>query len=64
MDMFQVEERGFYAKVLCNKEEGAAISLYKAIESLSNFHVKTSNLQTLSDTYMLTFTLHVRFTSN
>ena len=57
--MFQVEERGFYVKVVSNKEEKAAISLYKALESLTNFNVQSSNLATVSDTYVLTFTLTV-----
>ncbi|KAI5322480.1 hypothetical protein L3X38_031552 [Prunus dulcis] len=28
MDMFQVEERGFYVKLVCNKVQGVAASLY------------------------------------
>lgn len=59
MDMFQVEERGFYVKVTCNNGEGTAVSLYKALESLTNFNVNTSNLATVSDTFVLTFTLKV-----
>ncbi|POO01125.1 Basic helix-loop-helix transcription factor [Trema orientale] len=59
IEMFQVEERGFYVKVVSNKEEKAAISLYKALESLTNFNVQSSNLATVSDTYVLTFTLTV-----
>ncbi|XP_030505624.2 transcription factor FER-LIKE IRON DEFICIENCY-INDUCED TRANSCRIPTION FACTOR [Cannabis sativa] len=59
MDMFQVEEKGFYVKVVCNKGEKAAISLYKALESLTNFNIKSSNLATVSDTFVLTFTLNV-----
>ncbi|XP_062082448.1 transcription factor FER-LIKE IRON DEFICIENCY-INDUCED TRANSCRIPTION FACTOR-like [Humulus lupulus] len=59
MDMFQVEERGFYVKVVCNKGERAGISLYKALESLTNFNIQSSNLATVSDTFVLTFTLKV-----
>ncbi|XP_062083561.1 transcription factor FER-LIKE IRON DEFICIENCY-INDUCED TRANSCRIPTION FACTOR-like [Humulus lupulus] len=59
MDMFQVEERGFYVKVVCNKGERAGISLYKALESLTNFNIQSSNLATVSDTFVLTFTLNV-----
>ncbi|GLT81729.1 hypothetical protein SLE2022_001640 [Rubroshorea leprosula] len=60
MDVFQVEERGFYIKLVCNRGEGVAVSLYKAVESLTNFKVQNSNLATVSDTFVLTFTLNVR----
>ncbi|MBA0712951.1 hypothetical protein Golax_012018 [Gossypium laxum] len=60
LDMFQVEEREFYVRLVCNKSEGVALSLYKALESLSNFKVQNSNLATVSDTFALTFTLNVR----
>ncbi|PON66467.1 Basic helix-loop-helix transcription factor [Parasponia andersonii] len=60
IEMFQVEERGFYVKVVSNKGEKSAISLYKALESLTNFNVQSSNLATVSDTYVLTFTLNVK----
>ncbi|KAL5565822.1 hypothetical protein UlMin_028986 [Ulmus minor] len=59
LDMFQVEEKGFYVKVVSNKGEGAAVSLYKALESLTSFNVHTSNLVTVSDQLILTFTLNV-----
>jgi len=59
--MFQVEEGGYYAKILCNKGEGVAASLYKALESLANFNVQNSNLATVCDTFLLTFTLHVSY---
>ncbi|XP_012572608.1 transcription factor FER-LIKE IRON DEFICIENCY-INDUCED TRANSCRIPTION FACTOR-like isoform X2 [Cicer arietinum] len=58
IDMFQVEERGYYAKILCNKGEGVAASLYKALESLANFNIQNSNLATLNDNFLLTFTLN------
>ncbi|PPS05306.1 hypothetical protein GOBAR_AA15370 [Gossypium barbadense] len=60
LDMFQVEERVFYVRLVCNKSEGVALSLYKALESLSNFKIQNSNLATVSDTFALTFTLNVR----
>lgn len=63
MNMFQVEERGFYVKIVCNKGERAAISLYKALESLNDFNVQSSNLATVSDAFVLTFTLNVSFHS-
>lgn len=60
MDMFQVEERGFYVKlVACNNGGGVAISLYKALESLTSFNVQSTNLATVSDRFILTFTLKV-----
>ncbi|KAB2028281.1 hypothetical protein ERO13_D05G088200v2 [Gossypium hirsutum] len=60
LNMFQVEEREFYIRLICNKGEGVAISLYKALESLTNFKVLNSNLATLSDRFVLTFTLNMR----
>nr|WIE96135.1 basic helix-loop-helix transcription factor [Loropetalum chinense var. rubrum] len=59
MDMFQVEEKGFYVRLVCSKGEGVAVSLYKALESLMGFDVQSSNLATLSDTFILTFNLNV-----
>ncbi|XWS52969.1 hypothetical protein CRYUN_Cryun11dG0117600 [Craigia yunnanensis] len=60
LNMFQVEERGFYIRLVCNKGEGVAVSLYKALESLTNFKVQNSNLATVSERFALTFTLNVR----
>ncbi|CAL0324201.1 unnamed protein product [Lupinus luteus] len=60
MDMFQVEERGYYAKIVSNKGEGVASSLYKALESLTGFNVHNSNLATICDSLVLTFTLTVK----
>ncbi|XVE59437.1 hypothetical protein DITRI_Ditri05aG0046600 [Diplodiscus trichospermus] len=60
LDVFQVEERGFYIRSLCNKGDGVAASLYKALESLTNFKVQNSNLTTVSERFALTFTLNVR----
>ncbi|GFZ17846.1 FER-like regulator of iron uptake [Actinidia rufa] len=60
MDMFQVEERGFYARVECNRGQGVAASLYKAIASLTRLNVLSSNLGTLSERFILTFTSQVR----
>nr|WKE35126.1 basic helix-loop-helix family protein [Rosa persica] len=44
IDVSQVEEKGFYVKVGCNKGVGVATALYKAIESLTSFNVLSSNL--------------------
>ncbi|XP_027343943.1 transcription factor FER-LIKE IRON DEFICIENCY-INDUCED TRANSCRIPTION FACTOR [Abrus precatorius] len=60
VNMFQVEERGYYAKIVCNKGEGVAASLYRALESLAGFNVQNSNLATVSDSFILTFTLNVK----
>ncbi|GAU41249.1 hypothetical protein TSUD_97840, partial [Trifolium subterraneum] len=58
MDMFQVDERGFYVKIVCNKGERVASSLYKSLESLKDFNVQNSNLATISDSFLLTFSLN------
>ncbi|XWS71558.1 hypothetical protein CRYUN_Cryun03dG0148100 [Craigia yunnanensis] len=60
LNMFRVEEREFYIRLLCNKGEGVAVSLYKALESLTNFKVQNSNLASVSERFALTFTLYVR----
>ncbi|CAJ2654524.1 unnamed protein product [Trifolium pratense] len=60
MDMFQVDERGFYVKIVCNKGERVASSLYKSLESLRDFNVQNSNLATISDSFLLTFSLNVK----
>ncbi|KAH6814670.1 hypothetical protein C2S51_023688 [Perilla frutescens var. frutescens] len=60
MDVFQVEERGFYARVVSKRERGVAVSLYKSLDSLkTQFHVKSSNLASHAESYVLTFTLHI-----
>ncbi|KAF8039497.1 hypothetical protein BT93_B1885 [Corymbia citriodora subsp. variegata] len=60
MDVFQVEERGFYVRLVCLKGAGVAVSLYKALESLNSFHVQNSNLATASERFVFTFTLNVK----
>ncbi|OIW09120.1 hypothetical protein TanjilG_11258 [Lupinus angustifolius] len=60
IDMLQVEEKGYYTKIVSNKGEGVAASLYKALESLSGFNVQNSNLSAVCDTFLLTFTLNVK----
>ncbi|KAK8621866.1 hypothetical protein V6N13_097494 [Hibiscus sabdariffa] len=39
VDMFQVQDKGFYKRVVCNKSGGVALSLYRALESLTSFKV-------------------------
>ncbi|XP_074356403.1 transcription factor FER-LIKE IRON DEFICIENCY-INDUCED TRANSCRIPTION FACTOR-like [Apium graveolens] len=58
--VFQLEENGYYVRVVSNKGYGVAASLYKALESLSTFVLHSSNLATINDTFHLTFTLNVR----
>ncbi|KAK2380202.1 hypothetical protein P8452_36500 [Trifolium repens] len=60
MDMIQVDERGFYVKIVCNKGERVASSLYKSLESLRDFNVQNSNLATIPDGFLLTFSLNVK----
>lgn len=60
MDVFPVEERDFYVRVVSNKGKGVAISLYKAIESLTSFNIRSSNLADSAGNYVFTFTLRVR----
>ncbi|CAA3022965.1 transcription factor FER-LIKE IRON DEFICIENCY-INDUCED TRANSCRIPTION FACTOR [Olea europaea subsp. europaea] len=60
MDVIQVEERGFYVRLVCNKGQGVSVSLFKALESLISFNVQSSNLATSADNFVMTFTLHVR----
>ncbi|KAK3443875.1 hypothetical protein EUGRSUZ_B03931 [Eucalyptus grandis] len=60
MDVFQVEERGFYVRLVCPKGAGVAASLYKALESLNSFQVQNSNLATASERFVFTFTLNVK----
>ncbi|KAL9269711.1 Transcription factor FER-LIKE IRON DEFICIENCY-INDUCED TRANSCRIPTION FACTOR-like protein [Drosera capensis] len=59
MEVVQVEEREFHGKVVSNKGRGVAALLYRALESLANISIKSSNLETTSDTCLLTFTFIV-----
>lgn len=60
IDVFQVEEKGFYVRLVCNKGQGVAASLHKALDSFSSFIVQSSNLATADKNFVLTFTLNVR----
>ncbi|KAI3676969.1 hypothetical protein L1987_86586 [Smallanthus sonchifolius] len=59
LDMFQVEEKGYYVRLVCNKGRGVAVSLLRALESITSFQVQSSNLSTVGDDFVLTFTLNV-----
>lgn len=61
--MFQVEERGYYVRLTCNEGRGVAVSLHRALESITSFQVQNSNLSTVGDEFVLTFTLNVSLTS-
>lgn len=66
MDVFEVEERGFYARIVSKRGRGVAVLLYKALDSLKgfNFHLKSSNLvSSHAENYVFTFTLHVSINS-
>lgn len=60
LDVFQVEERGFYLRLVCKMGERVAMSLYKVLESLTNFVIQSSNLASASDRFILTATINVR----
>ncbi|KAF9594191.1 hypothetical protein IFM89_028848 [Coptis chinensis] len=60
MNVFQVEEKEFYVRVVSNKGEGVAVALHKALESLSSFTIESSNFTTVSDRFVLTFTVDVK----
>ncbi|KAL5712037.1 hypothetical protein ACHQM5_014246 [Ranunculus cassubicifolius] len=60
MDLFQVENKEYYVRVVCNKGEGMAVALHKTLESLSPFEIKSSNFSTVSERYVLTFTVDVK----
>ncbi|KAK4441222.1 Transcription factor FER-LIKE IRON DEFICIENCY-INDUCED TRANSCRIPTION FACTOR [Sesamum alatum] len=62
MDVFEVEEGGFYVRLVCNKEKGVAVALYKALNhSLKSFRLQSSNLDTCAQNYVFTFTLmHIK----
>ncbi|KAK9068620.1 hypothetical protein SSX86_012735 [Deinandra increscens subsp. villosa] len=59
LDMFQVEEKGYYVRLVCNKGRGVAASLHRSLESITSFEVRNSNLSTVGDDFVLTFTLNV-----
>ncbi|KAI3942286.1 hypothetical protein MKW92_047878 [Papaver armeniacum] len=60
MDVFQVEESEFYVRIVCNKGDGVAVSLYIALESLTSLDVRSSKFATYPDKLDFTFTLNVK----
>lgn len=59
MEVFQVDEKEFYTRVVCGKGDGVAATLYNALESLTCFHVQSSNLSTHPESLIFTMTLKV-----
>ncbi|KAJ4978826.1 hypothetical protein NE237_009606 [Protea cynaroides] len=60
MDVIEVGEREFYVRLACNRGEGVAVAIYRALESLTCLDVQSSNVSSLSDRYVMTSTLNVR----
>ncbi|CAN1171780.1 Transcription factor FER-LIKE IRON DEFICIENCY-INDUCED TRANSCRIPTION FACTOR [Linum perenne] len=60
MDVYQVDEKGYFVRLVCNKGENAAVLLYRALESLTSFIIQSTNLtSSASDKFILTFNLAV-----
>ncbi|KAI3856721.1 hypothetical protein MKX03_029988 [Papaver bracteatum] len=60
MDVLQVEEGVFCVRLACNKGEGIAVSLYKALDSLTSLDVQSSNFVTSPERLVLTFTVNIK----
>ncbi|KAI3997157.1 hypothetical protein MKX01_009001 [Papaver californicum] len=60
MDIFQVEESEFYVRIVCDRGDSVAVSLYKALESLTSLDVQSSKFATFPDKLDFTFTLNVK----
>ncbi|CAI9104965.1 OLC1v1003770C1 [Oldenlandia corymbosa var. corymbosa] len=58
MEVFKVESREYYVRLVCNKRQGIAALLYKALDSLG-LCVRSSNLGTAAENYFFTFTLTI-----
>ena len=54
--------REFYVRIVCEKGQGVAALLFKALASL-HFKVHSSNLAAAAENYMFTFTFNVSFLS-
>ncbi|KAI3997158.1 hypothetical protein MKX01_009002 [Papaver californicum] len=60
MDVFQVEEGVFCVRLACNNGEGIAVSLYKALDSLTSLDVQSSNFVTSPERLVFTFTVNIK----
>ncbi|KAK9691202.1 hypothetical protein RND81_09G182800 [Saponaria officinalis] len=59
VEVINIEEKEYYVKIVSNRGHGVAACLYRALDSLRSFIIKSSNLTSLSDQFVLTFTLNV-----
>ncbi|KAL4190850.1 hypothetical protein AMTRI_Chr07g77810 [Amborella trichopoda] len=60
MDVFQVDENGFYVRMICDKSEGVLAATWKAFESLPCYRLLSSNFATPSpERTLITFTLQI-----
>ncbi|KAL9243938.1 hypothetical protein vseg_017770 [Gypsophila vaccaria] len=59
VEVIHIEEKEFYVKIVSNKGLGVAACLYRALDSFRSFIIKSSNLTSLSNQFVLTFTLNV-----
>ncbi|XP_011621304.1 transcription factor FER-LIKE IRON DEFICIENCY-INDUCED TRANSCRIPTION FACTOR [Amborella trichopoda] len=60
MDVFQVDENGFYVTMICEKSEGVLAATWETLESLSCFYLLSSNFATPSpERTLITFTLQI-----
>ncbi|MFS7989429.1 hypothetical protein Hanom_Chr11g01046741 [Helianthus anomalus] len=55
----KISKKGYYVRLVCKKGRGVAVSLHRALESITSFHVQNSNLSTVDDDFVLTFALDV-----
>ncbi|RZC90871.1 hypothetical protein C5167_028703 [Papaver somniferum] len=60
MDVFQVDESLFHVRIVCNKGEGVALFVYKALESLTSSDVQSSNFRTYPERVAFTFMVNLR----
>lgn len=60
IDAFEIGNRRYMVTIECENRNGAAVSLYSAIESLTCLHMDNSNLSLSSNKFIVTLTLSVR----
>lgn len=60
MNVYELEERAIYVRIVSNKGKGIVVLLYRALESLTTFNMRSSNLAASAENYVFTFTLTVR----
>ncbi|XP_031487679.1 transcription factor FER-LIKE IRON DEFICIENCY-INDUCED TRANSCRIPTION FACTOR-like [Nymphaea colorata] len=57
LDVFLVEQRRFYVKVICSVKKGVALALLQAVESLACLHVQSSNMAAFDSFIVFTCTV-------